>query len=285
MNSTPQFGQVSSSRETKKNKKTTTTKKKHESCSPFILLHGVYIKSFPRVRDKEKRNDRIEKINRNNSSAPPPPQRNWKWPSTIARPQPPSSYTMIIWSHSGQKSLEQHFENKWERKHDIKYQYSNNMQIKWFIDVNITFKSLLKLQKTETLSIYRLSRHIFHLYCKERRALAGTCSCTSPENASTLIHINSFVRILQICEKFFLSFCHRYSRTLMARTALGLWKFVRDERSSSQWGLILEPSLFYLLQNKYMLRVLIRIASSRWFLWVHTIYIFKIRALELSQIY
>ena len=33
-----------------------------------------------------------------------------------------------------------------------------------------------------------------------------------------------------------------YSRTAMARTSLGPWKFVRDMGSSSHWGLIMAPS-------------------------------------------
>ena len=33
----------------------------------------------------------------------------------------------------------------------------------------------------------------------------------------------------------------QYSRTSMARTSLGPWKFVRDMGSSSHWGLIMAP--------------------------------------------
>ena len=56
----------------------------------------------------------------------------------------------------------------------------------------------------------------------------------------------------------------------MARTSLGLWKFVPDMGSSSQRGLIMAPGqeaigdnlgLFDLLYNNSMFSVLIRIAS------------------------
>ena len=63
-----------------------------------------------------------------------------------------------------------------------------------------------------------------------------------------------------------------YCKTLMARTALGPWKFIRDMGSSSHWGLIMAPGQEANVDNsgKYsinngMLSVLIRIASMRQF--------------------
>ena len=60
---------------------------------------------------------------------------------------------------------------------------------------------------------------------------------------------------------------YMYSRTSMARTSLGLWKFVRDMGSSSHWGLIMAQGRETngLLYNNCMLSVLIRIASLRRF--------------------
>ena len=42
-------------------------------------------------------------------------------------------------------------------------------------------------------------------------------------------------------ESHIIWFNSKYSRTSMAWTALGLWKFVRDMDSSSHWGLIIAP--------------------------------------------
>ena len=54
------------------------------------------------------------------------------------------------------------------------------------------------------------------------------------------------------------------------RLSVKLWCCERLVDSSIRW-------LFYLLYKNGMLRVLIRIASMRWFLWVHTTYNFLIK--------
>ena len=64
-----------------------------------------------------------------------------------------------------------------------------------------------------------------------------------------------------------------YSRTSMAQTSLGPWKFVWDMGSSSHWGLIMAPVheansdnlVFDFLHSDCMLSVFIRIALMRGF--------------------
>ena len=71
-----------------------------------------------------------------------------------------------------------------------------------------------------------------------------------------------------------------YSRTSMARTSLGPWKFVRDMGSSSHWGLIMAPvqeansdnlGKYFQFSTQWFY-VECRIASMRQFEWVHSTY-------------
>ena len=63
---------------------------------------------------------------------------------------------------------------------------------------------------------------------------------------------------------------NNYSRTSLARTSLGPWKFVRDMGRSSHYELTMAPGqefreffFFYHLYNNGMLSVLIRVATMR----------------------
>ena len=77
----------------------------------------------------------------------------------------------------------------------------------------------------------------------------------------------------------FLELCNAclsiHFKASVAQISLGPWKFIQDMVSSSQWGLIMAPgqetndhnlgTFFNLLDNNGMLRVLISLASTKWF--------------------
>ena len=109
-----------------------------------------------------------------------------------------------------------------------------------FADATFTFETDHAFS-FETLDKVQIDGIVERLFWRKKKQQKNT---TSGDLYEVMVEVTEFVTLsserLSRCEAESETE-RKYSRTSMARTSLGPWKFVRDMGSSSHWGLILAP--------------------------------------------